>query len=490
MSSLRKLASETAVYGLSQILGKLVNYLLVPLYTRIFLPEEYGVVNLLYAYLSFLNVILTYGMETAFFRFISKNEGNVKIYSTAFISILSSSLGFLLLSLPFSSLISDSLSISNHPELIRYFIAISAFDAIAAIPFAWLRYQKKALRFALIKNIGIFSNIGLNLYFLVAAPYATMHWNWHLPFTPTSPDVSYIFVSNLISSFICLPLLWPQIRLARHGFDAQRWKEMFHYAFPLLWVGIAGMINETLDRALIFLYPDTLTGQKMIGIYGANYKLSILMTLFIQAFRYAAEPFFFNHAKNNDKRKIYADVMNYFVIVCCFLFMLVMLNLNWVKHFIGSKYHEGLQVVPILLLANLFLGIYYNLSVWYKMTDKTNYGAYISGVGAFITLIVNALFIPTYGYMASAWATFICYGTMMVLCYGLGQKHFHVPYQIRRLFIYVGFAVFSWLLFQFATDNWHFFNGWIQYTASFILIFAFLFIAFRFERSSFQSDFS
>lgn len=489
-SQIKKLASETAIYGLSQMLGKFVNYLLVPIYTRVFLPEEYGVVNLLYGYLAFFNVILTYGMETAFFRFISKKDGDNKVFSTAFISICLSSLLAGLLWIFFKYPIMDWLDYSGEIKIINCFILISIFDALAALPFALLRYYKRPIRFAIIKNTSLFVNIFLNLYFLVLCPYAIKNgWN-SLPFYYPNWGVFYIFISNAVSSFIVIPLLWNEIKKISSGFDKELWKEMFKYAFPLLLVGLAGMINETLDRTLVYLYPDSFTGQKMIGIYGANYKLSILMTLFVQAFRYAAEPFFFSHAKSSDKRKIYADVMNYFVVVCCFLFLLVMMNLDLFKLFIGEKYHEGLSVVPILLLANMFLGIYYNLTIWFKLSDKTTWGAYISILGAIITLAVNFIFIPYYGYMASAWATFLCYGSMMLACYFSGQYFYHIPYQFKKILSLIAGSILIWQLHVSATNHLVFYKGITAHVAAILWIIIFLVMALKSEIKNYRNDFN
>lgn len=454
MNPLKKLASQTAVYGLSQILGRFVNYLLVPLYTTIFTTGEYGVVTLMYAYVSFFNVLLTYGMETAFFRFSQKSDNPQNVYATALTSICSTSLFFVVVFILFSEQLASLIKLPEHPEYIIYFTLIIAIDAVSSIPFAYLRQQNKPVKFAIVKNVNIFSNILLNLYFLMLCPYAVKTWGIQLPFYNPTIGIGYIFISNLLANVINIPLLAKEFLAIRSGnFSKTLWKEMLIYALPMMIVGFAGMINETLDRTLItWFYPDPEVGRSMNGIYGANYKLSILMSLFIQAFRYAAEPFFFAHAKTTDKRTIYAEVMNYFVIVCLFLFLLVTLFIDVFQYFIGAEFRAGLKIVPILLLANMFLGIYYNISIWYKLSDQTNKGAIISLIGAGITILFNVWFIPLFGYVGSAWATFICYLSMMIICYVMGQKYYAIPYNAVKVLGYIAFALILYAISHFTHD--------------------------------------
>lgn len=452
MSSIKKLASQTAVYGLSQIAGRFLNYLLVPLYTTVYNPAEYGVVTLMYSYVTFFNVMLTYGMETAFFRFASKHEQPQQAYTTALRSLLITSTTFVLLFSIFFKEVASLIRLPEHPEYVLWFVLIIAVDAVTSLPFALLRQQNRPIKFALIKNAGIASNILLNLYFLMLCPYAVNHWQLSLPFYQPEIGVGYVFISNLISSFLVVPFLYKEfLAMKLAPFSRTLLREMLIYALPLMIVGFAGMINETLDRNLItWLIPDVEAGRYMNGIYGANYKLSILMTLFIQAFRYAAEPFFFSHAKTSDKRTIYATVMDYFVMVCLFLFLLVTLYIDLFQHFIGPQFREGLKVVPILLLANMFLGVYYNLSVWYKLSDQTKKGAWISAIGAAITIILNVWWIPIYGYIGSAWATFLCYLSMMIICYIMGMKYYPIEYNVKKI---LGLILFALLLF-FVSDYW------------------------------------
>ena len=423
MNPLKKLASQTAIYGLSSVVGRLLNYLLVPLYTRYFLPAEYGVVTELYAYVAFLVVILTYGMETAFFRF-SKKEETTKVYSTTLISLLISSVVFVGLIFLNSSAISQWMGYANHPEYIQFFALIIGMDAVASISFAKLREQDKAMRFAFIRIVNIMVNIGLNLYFIVYQEYG----------------IAYIFIANLAASVITLIMLFPEMISSSWVFDKKLWKKMMIYALPLLIAGLAGMTNETIDRILLkHLLPNTDMAASELGLYGAFYKLSIIMILFIQTFRFAAEPFFFAQEKEGNSRKIYADVMKYFTIIMAIIFLGVTIFYDVIKGFLGSEYHDerGFLVVSILLLANLFLGIYYNLSIWYKLTEKTKYGAYLSIFGAVITLSLNFTLIPVLGFVGCAWATLVCYFSMTVASYYLGKRHFSVPYQVKRITLYL-----------------------------------------------------
>ncbi|MBM4054201.1 MAG: polysaccharide biosynthesis protein [Planctomycetes bacterium] len=449
MSQLKKLASQTAIYGLSTILGRLLNYLLVPLHTRVFGAADYGVVSELYAYSSFFIVMLTYGMETAFFRFSQDEEKKEKVFPTAFVSLCVTSIIFMLGMGIFAQPLANAIRYPNHPEYIIIFSLILGLDAIASIPFALLRQQGRPAKFAIVKNINIFSNILLNLYFLMLCPYLKHTSNITLPFYNENIGVGYVFVSNLVASVITLPLLSKEISRIKTGFDPVVWRKMAAYGLPLIIVGLGGMVNETLDRAIMkYLLPADKETLSQVGIYGANYKLSILMSLFIQAFRFAAEPFFFSHAKTSDKRIIYARVMDYFVIVCLGIFLFVTLYIDIFKYFIGRQFYDGLKVVPVLLLANVCLGIYYNLSIWYKLSDQTKKGAMISLIGAGVTIGLNIWWIPVFGYAGSAWATFICYFSMMVICYFMGIKYYPIPYHVKQILCFTGIALFL------------FFTGW------------------------------
>ncbi len=482
MNPLKKLASQTAVYGLSQIVGRFVNYLLVPLHTALFDTADFGINTLMYSYVTFFNVLLTYGMETAFFRFSQKQDNPAQVYSTALTSLISSSLFFGLLFGVFSPQIASVINVPEHPEYVIYFTAIIALDAISAVPFAYLRQQNKALKFAIVKNINIFTNILLNLYFLLLCPYFQNEHGMLLPLYNGTINIGYIFLANLIASIVTIPLLWKEIFAIRNAsFNKTLWREMLVYGLPLMVVGFAGMINETLDRIIIsYVYTDVQEGLRATGIYGANYKLSILMSLFIQAFRYAAEPFFFNHAKQNDKRHIYATVMNYFTLVCLALFLTVSLYIDVFKHFINNRYWEGLHVVPVLLIANMFLGMYYNFSIWYKLSDNTNKGAIISTIGAVITILANIILVPLLGYTGSAWATLICYTSMAIICYFMGTKYYPIPYQVRRLLGYIGLALALFLISKYLPIP----DGFIKYAVHAILLLSFVGVTVFSERKN------
>ena len=454
MSQIKKLAGQTAIYGLSSIVGRLLNYLLVPLYTRIFAPEAYGVVSEFYAYVTFLIVLYTYGMETAYFHFSNKQEHPEKIYSTSFSTLVMSSTllsGILIIAAPW---IATALGYAQHPEYIIWFALILAFDAITALPFARLRQENKAKRFAFIKIINISSNIGLNLFFLAVLPSLTNSSFFSVIYNP-GVGVGYVFISNLISSFLTLLFFYQDFRWFRLKVNSRLVKEMLVYAFPLLIAGFAGMINETLDRAILkYLVTDKTTALHQLGIYSACYKLSIIMTLFVQTYRYAAEPFFFSQQKKKNNIQLYANIMNYFVFVCSLIFLGVMLYMNIAKYFIGANFHEGLKVVPILLFANLFLGVYLNLSMWYKLSGQTKYGAWFSIVGAIITIVLNFILIPLMGYMGAAWATFICYGVMMIISYGYGQKYYPIPYNLKVCVTLILLSVGLWIISDFLTNHY------------------------------------
>lgn len=444
MNYLKQLAGQTAIYGLSSIVGRLLNYLLVPLYTRYFIPSEYGVVTELYAYVAFLVILLTYGIETAFFRFSQKQYDKKTVYSTSLISLIFTSLLFCVVVIFFQQPIAEWLEYADNPEYIRWFALIIGIDAISSISFAKLREQQQAARFALIRLVNIFINIGLNLFFIIYCPYALENG---LPTTDfvnsiynPSIGVGYVFIANLVASIVTIIMLFPEMIKTSWQFNTALWKKMMIYALPLLIAGLAGMTNETIDRVLLkHLLPEGVDKMTQIGIYGAFYKISIIMILFIQTFRFAAEPFFFAQEKKHNSKKIYADVLKYFTILTSFIFLSVMLYLDVVIHFIGENFHneKGIAIIPILLMANLFLGVYYNLSVWYKLTEKTIYGAFLSVFGAAITLLLNFILIPKIGFVGSAWATLACYFTMMAASLLLGRKHYPIPYDLKRIFSYI-----------------------------------------------------
>lgn len=438
MSILKKLAGETAVYGLSSIVARFLNYLLVPLYTGLFSPAEYGVSTIFYAYASFLAVIYTYGMETAFFRFQQKDNTNDHVFSTALWSIIVSSLVFALFIYATATPLASWTKNTGREQFFIYIAIILGADAISSLPFALLRQQGKAKKFAMLRILNIVLTIGLNLYFYKIK---------------RSTSVDDMFLANIAGSVVVLPFFFNEFKMLRAGFDTKLWKKMFNYAFPIIFIGLAGMINETFDRVLLKeLIPNQALAEHQIGVYGANYKLATLITLFIQAFRFAAEPFFFARIKDQDAKISYAKVMNYFVAVCCVIFLFVLFYLDILKYFIRKTvFWEGLKVVPILLFANICLGIYYNLSFWYKLTNKTRLGALVAIVGAMITLVLNYLWIPRYGYTGAAWATLCCYASMVAISYTQGRRYYPIPYDLVRIGLFIGSAISIYIITLYTT---------------------------------------
>lgn len=461
MNPFKKLAGQTAIYGLPTIVGRLLNYFLVPLYTYTFSTAEFGVVTEMYAYVSFLVIILTYGMETALFSFSRNDTEKDKVYSTSLISLIVSSSLFIGSVTFFSTSIAAWIKYPSHPEYIIWFAMIIGLDALSSIPFAKLREQNKAKQFAIIKSINIATNILLNVFFIAfCKDVYNSHQGIFYGFVEKiyNPEIGigYIFISNLIASIVTILLLLPGTLRINYTFDIHLWKRMLLYALPLLIAGLAGMVNETMDRVLLkYLLPDKSTAMAQLGIYGACYKVSILMTIFIQTFRYAAEPFFFSHAKEKDSKQLYADVMKYFVIACSFIFLGTMMYIDIVKYFVGKDFREGLPVVPILLLANLCLGVFFNLSIWYKLTGQTLFGAYLAIFGATVTLVLNFWWIPVMGYMGSAWATLVCYASMMVVSFFIGQKHYPVNYDLKRIlgYLFVSLALYFASTFLKTSNN-------------------------------------
>ena len=455
MSLLKKLVGQTAIYGLSSIVGRLLNFLLVPLYTGIFAPEEYGVLSELMVVVAFAMVVLTYGLETAFFHFTNKENDSEKVLSTGFTSLLTSSLLFLFIASNHSQNIANLLHVPEHPNFVNWLVWILVLDVLTTLPFAKLRVCDRAWRFAFIRLTNITVNIGLNLFFYLLCPYL-LKQEVALEIINGIYDpnvgIGYIFISNLIASSVMLILLSPEIFKLKFSFDFQIWKKMIKYGFPLLIGGLAYVTNEMIDRLLLeYLLPaDTATAQ--VGIYSACYKVAIFMSLFIQAFRYGAEPFFFAQAQKKDAKEQYEIVMRYFIAFTAFIFLSINVFIDIIKHFIQDEaYHAGLDVVPILLLANLFLGMYYNLSVWYKVSEKTRFGAYLSVAGAAITIGLNILLIPTMSYMGSAWATLICYASMCVMSYVFSRRHYPISYNWK----YISFYMISALSLFYFWTLWH-----------------------------------
>lgn len=453
MTPLKKLAGQTVIYGIPSIAGRFLNYLLTYLYTRVFTTGEFGVNSEFYAYSGFFTVLLAFGLETGYFRFVKDAAEPKRVFSTALAFITVAASAFLGLLMAFSAPLAALLKYPGHAEYVQWFAAMLALDAVGAIAFARLRYEQRPLNFAGIKVVEIVVNIGLNIFFLIICrkAYSSNPASFLGELYNPAIGVGYVFIANLVASGVKLLLLSPQLKDITAGFDKELFNKMIRYSLPMVVIGFAGIINEMLDRMILkYMLPyDNATNLAQLGIYAACYKLAVIMSLFIQAFKYAAEPFFFSHAAKDNSRKVYADVMQYFAIFCVFIFVGVMLYMNQVQGFIGAAFRSGLKVVPILLIANLFFGIYTNLSIWYKLTDRTMTGAWVSIAGAVLTIIINIVFIPVYGYMASAWATLICYVVMAAVSYYLGQKYFPVDYPVAKILAYIAAGILTWLLFKY-----------------------------------------
>ena len=479
MNPLKRLASQTAVYGLSSIIGRFLNYLLVPLYTYTFAPADYGVVAEFYAYMGFLAVLLVFGLETGYFRFRNDHQHQPPVvFATVVRTLIVANGAFLLAAALLQQPIADLLRHTDHPEYIWWVAAIVALDSVGAAAFARLRAEDKALRFAGIKLIEIGANIGLNLFFIVfcrqafeADPGSFLGRLWD----PTI-GIGYVFIANLAASGLKILLLAPQLKDGLFGagafFDADLFRRIVRYSLPMVIIGMAGIVNEMLDRAALkYLLPyDDTTNMAQLGIYSACYKLSILMTLFIQAFRYAGEPFFFAYAKEQGAQQLYALVLNWFVIFCVFIFLLVTLYLDLFQYFVGADYRAGLSVVPVLLVANLLLGVYVNLSVWYKLTDRTLLGAWVALIGAGITIVMLWLLVPIYGYQGAAWAHLACYSAMVAMSYLLGRRYYPVPYDVIRVFGYIALGLGLYGASRWLTTG----LGWNAFAAGTLLMLVYL----------------
>jgi O-antigen/teichoic acid export membrane protein len=475
MNKLKTLAGETALYGLGSILPRFLNFLLVMLHTEVFAPEDYGVITKLFAYVAVINTIFMFGMETAYFRFATKAGADEnRIYNLAQTVVVSISLVISVLGIVFAAPLAQALSIPGEQNLVIALFAIMFIDAVVAIPFARLRLQKKPKQFAMGKLINIAILVGLNLYFLLVA------------FDPTV-GVGYVVFANLAANAFYLFFFSKTLAAWRPAFDKRVSSEMLTYAYPILLMGLAGMTNEMFSRITLewWLPENFYPGQDSeyaLGVFGACYKFAVLMSLVVQAFRYAAEPFFFSHAADKNSPELFAKVNHYFVIACCFLLLAVSINLDILKHFLRSEeYWQGLHIVPILLLAYLFLGVYYNLSVWYKLTDKTYYGTIITVGGAILTIAANYILIPYFGYEGSSWATFICYFSMAAACYWLGRNFYPIPYGVGKSLAYILLTT----ILIYAVNLVEIESQWLATSFHFTVLLLWLGVVYKFEREYF-----
>ena len=451
MAGLKSLAKDTAIYGLSSIVGRFLNYLLVPLYTAV-IPAStggYGVVSNVYAYTALILVFLTFGMETGFFRFANKSgEHPEKVYANTLIFVGGLSLIFVILCMLFLHPISSLLEYPDHPDYIAMMVLVVALDSFQCIPFAYLRYKKRPIKFASIKLFNIVGNILLNLFFLLLCPWLDVHAHQLVSwFYRPEYLVGYIFVSNLIMSLVQMFFFIPELRGFSYRVDKVLLKQMISYSFPILVFGVVGILNQTIDKMIYpFLFDDRQEGLVQLGIYSATSKVAMIMAMFTQAFRYAYEPFVFGKNKDADNRKVYAAAMKYFFIFSLLAFLTVMGYMDLLKFMVARDYWEGLSVVAIVMGAEIFKGIYFNLSFWYKLTDETHWGAYFSLIGCTVILALNVWLVPLYGYIASAWASVAGYGAITLLSYIIGQKKYPVIYPLKDMAVYLVLAAVLFVL--------------------------------------------
>ena len=442
------LAKETAIYGVSSIVGKFLNWMLVPLYTYVLQQQsDYGIVTNLYAWTALLLVILTYGMETGFFRFANKEGENAQtVYSTSLIALFTTSLLFAVACVVCQVPIANALGYPAHSEFIALLGIVVAMDAFASIPFAYLRYKKRPLQFAALKLLFVFLNIVLNLFFLVLCP-KIQDWGIISAWYNADYGVGYVFVANILATGIQTLCLLPAVGEGFRSLGVQEFrssvvfswgllKQMLRYSLPLLVLGVCGIMNQTLDRILFPFFYDGADAQAQLGIYGACFKVAMVMMMFTQAFRYAYEPFVFAKHKDRESVEAYADAMKYYIIFSYMILLGMIFYLDLLKFIIAPSYWEGLKIVPIVLWTYIFQGVYFNLSFWYKLTDKTQWGAYFSLIGVVITFGLQAVFVPRIGYVASAASSTVCYLVIMLLSYFIGRKNLEIPYDLRRIGIY------------------------------------------------------
>lgn len=479
MSITKKLATDTVAYGVSSILARIINFLFGFLIIKFISPAEFGTYTNFYAYAGFILVVLTHGMETAYFRFVNKEESKETAFSTAFYSILFVVILFILITYLFQKPIAAY--VKEPTFYLQLFVWMMAFDTLAAIPFASLRKQGRPMVFAGLKILNILFFILLNILFFIILP--------KLNLTLNVTSVSYIFIANLVASILTFIILLFQFRQLKFSIDFSIYKKMLWYAMPIMLVGFAGMINEVLDRIIMTrLLPGSLLENKIqLGIYGFNYKFAMIISMFLQAYRFAAEPLFFKNAEKEDNKQMLAKTMKFYTISVCFIFLTITLFMPLIQ-FSFSKYSpssatyfEGVGIVPILLMANIFLGIYFNISTWYKITDKTYVGAFISIVGAAVTIVMNIVLVPKIGYFGGAWATLACYATMLIIGYITEQKYYPIPYDYKRILLYLAIAVGFYFVLQYLILPMQF-SLFINTIIAFCFLLLYVFVAYFLEK--------
>jgi O-antigen/teichoic acid export membrane protein len=477
----RKLGGQALIYGLGNIVPRILNYaVLTVYYTRRFSPIEYGVITELYAYVAIFMVLLTYGMETGLFKFSSDSSKKEIVYTTALSSIITTSLIFSALVILFRNNIASWIGYKGNPEYIIFLGLTLSLDAVGAIIFAKLRIENKVRRFALLKILNVITTVVLVFLFLELMPRINCIINsiWYLSYFKDI-EVGYVFIANFLASLIILLFLLYDLKGIKLLLHTPLLRKLLLYSIPLLISGLAGIFNETIDRILLRQFSaENLNPLYEIGIYGANYRIAVLMTIFVQMFRYAAEPFFFNWSKSTNSKLVYANVLKYFTIFLMVIFLGVSLCIDFFKLFIDSEYHEGLKIVPIVLMANVLVGMLFNVNMWYKLTGHTLYGVYITGLGAIITVILNIVFIPIYGYFACAWIHLLSNFVMLLMTYYFGQKFYRIDYDLGRIALYVGMGLLLFIIGYFIQTK----NGLINVAIGIIIVFIYLLICNKKER--------
>lgn len=467
---LKQLAGETAIYGLSTILARIVNFLLVPLYTRVLIDSDYGVVTEFMAYIAILQVALVLGLETGCFRFASREGVNQKaVFSNAFLTVSSLCTLFLLCMVLFSKPISSGLGYEGFSNVIIYVGAILAIDCSTAILFAKLRYEHKSIRFAVVKTLKIFTEVGANLllYLVMPARFAANPNHWLLNFVSATPDFTYAIFAIFVSCLVCLVLMLPDLLKLSLKFDKQLWKPLLLYSIPLMIAGLPAVMNDFLDRILMrFINADPVMWRADLGVYQAGVKIAVIMSLFTQMFKYAAEPFFFQRQKEKDSKEVYVKVMNYFVAFCMLGFLVVMLYMDEIGLIIGKNFRAGLSIAPIMLMAYAVMGILFNVDMWYKLSNKTQYAIYVTLAGLGVTILVNVLFMPKYSYHAAAWGHLASYTTMLVVSTLLGRKYYKIPYNWGKIIILIALALTIYAISTFLPEM----GMWLKIAVHTVLI--------------------
>ena len=487
MSSLKNLAGQTLWYGVPTIASRFLGYATTLMLFWLYKPTNTAPITQLYAIIPFLNILYTYGLETSYFRFAQETDKK-KLYNLLSTLLICSTCIFTAILLWFAPQVANAIAMPNNAEFVKWMAWILFFDTLSVMPFVKLRQEGKPRKYAFIKVVNIATSVALTIFFLGVCPKLqtsnpTSFW---LTFYNPNIGIGYYILANVFASVLTLVMLYKEFITYRFTVDSSLFKKIMNYSYPLVIVGFGGMINEMLSRLVYTRVLDLPEEQEQhqLGVFGANYKVAVLITIFIQVFRMGAEPFFFNKSTDKDAPKTYAKVMKYFVIICCIMWLTITVNLQLIKHIAYGKnameYSEGLSIIPILAMGSVFLGIYYNLSVWYKLTNKTLFGAYITVAGAVITVLLNIWLIPIWGYNGSAWATFFCYLFMMIISFTQGQKHYPIPYTWKKLVAYIIIVVLLFCIqkmLMLVTKN-----VWFELIFGNILVLFFLWFVLQIEK--------